>query len=338
MNKPSFLRRLAVAVLVSGVSLHAAAQAFADRPIRLGHQAQSDAPISQAARKFAELVAEKSGGRLKIKEFPASQLGNESQQMGALRGGTQELFIPTTTSLASVVKEFGLLDFPFLVSTTAQAEALLDGPAGASLLERLPPKGLIGLGYWENGFRNVTNSARPIQKLEDFSGLKLRVIPNPVFIEAFKALGANPTPLAYGELYGALESRAVDGQENPYVLIATSKFYEVQKFASSTNHVYSPLIVLAGKPFWDKLSDSERKVLQSAFKEAQAYQRTLSRQATTAAMAEVVAKGMKINDLNPAQLQRLEAAVRPVTDKFAAAYDPAITRDFFAELQKIKQK
>ncbi|AOG22720.1 MULTISPECIES: TRAP transporter substrate-binding protein [Acidovorax] len=338
MKKITSLRRLAVALLVSGVSLHAAAQAYADRTIRVGHQAQPDAPISQAARKFAELVAEKSGGRLKVKEFPASQLGNEAQQLGALRGGTQELFIPTTTSLASVIKEFGLLDFPFLVSTTAQAEALLDGPAGAALLERLPAKGLIGLGYWENGFRNVTNSARPIQKPEDFAGLKLRVIPNPVFIEAFKALGANPTPLAFGELYGALESRAVDGQENPYVLIDTSKFYEVQKFASNTNHVYSPLIVLAGKPFWDKLSDSERQILQAAFKEAQAYQRALSRQATTSAMAEVKAKGMKINDVSPAELQRMEAVVRPVTDKFAATYDPAITRGFFAELQKIKQK
>ncbi len=338
MPTPFSLRRLAAALLVSGVSLHAAAQAFNDRPIRLGHQAQSEAPISQAARKFAELVAERSGGRLKIKEFPASQLGNETQQMAALRGGTQELFIPTTTSLASVVKEFGLLDFPFLVSTTGQAEALLDGPAGAALLDRLPEKGLIGLGYWENGFRNVTNSARPIQKMEDLSGLKLRVIPNPVFLDAFKALGANPTPLAYGELYGALESRAVDGQENPYVLIDTSKFYEVQKYASNTNHVYSPLIVLAGKPFWDKLSESERQIIQSAFKDARAFQRDLSRKATQAAMANVAAKGMKINDVSPAELQRMEAAVRPVRDKFAASYDPALTRDFFAELQKIRQK
>jgi tripartite ATP-independent transporter DctP family solute receptor len=197
---------------------------------------------------------------------------------------------------------------------------------------------LVGLGYWDNGFRNVTNSVRPIQKLEDFAGLKLRVIPSPVFIEAFKALGANPTPLAYGELYGALESRAVDGQENPYVLIETSKFYEVQKFASNTNHVYSPLIVLAGKPFWDKLSGSDRQVIQTAFKEAQAYQRALSRQATSRAVVEVAANGMKINDLSPAESQRLEAAVRPVTEKFTAAYDPAITRSFFAELQKIKQK
>lgn len=337
--KASFkLRHVIAAVLVAGFSMHAGAQAYADRPIRLGHQAQSEAPISQAARKFAELVAAKSGGKLNIKEFPASQLGNESQQLSALRGGTQELFIPTTTSLATVVKEFGLLDFPFLVSNTAQAEALLDGPAGSALLEKLPEKGLIGLGYWENGFRNVTNSARPIQKLEDFAGLKLRVIPNPVFLDAFKALRTNPTPLAFGELYGALESRAVDGQENPYVLISTSKFYEVQKFVTNTNHVYSPLIVLAGKSFWDKLSQNERQIIQTAFREAQAYQRALSRKATTEAMEEVKAKGMKINDVSPAEMQRMEAAVRPTKEKFAASYDPTLTRKFFAELEKVKQK
>lgn len=338
MNKSSALRGLVTALLVTGFSMHAGAQAYADRTIRLGHQAQTEAPISKAARKFAELVAEKSGGRLKIKEFPASQLGNEAQQLSALRGGTQELFVPTTTSLATVVKEFGLLDFPFLVSNTAEAEALLDGPAGTALLDKLPEKGLIGLGYWENGFRNVTNSARPILKLEDFAGLKLRVIPNPVFIDAFKALQSNPTPLAFGELYGALESRAVDGQENPYVLISTSKFYEVQKYASNTNHVYSPLIVLAGKAFWDKLSENERQIIQTAFREARAYQRDLSRKTTTAAIADVTAKGMKINDISPAELQRMEAAVRPTKEKFAATYDPAFTRKFFAELEKVKQK
>lgn len=338
MKKNTPLRRLAVALLVAGVSLHASAQNYADRTIRVGHQALSDAPISQGARKFAELVSEKSGGRLKVKEYPASQLGNEAQQLSALRGGTQELFIPTTTSLAPVVKEFGLLDFPFLVSTTAQAEALLDGPAGAVLLEQLPAKGLIGLGYWENGFRNVTNSARPIEKLEDFSGLKLRVIPNPVFLDAFKALGANPTPLAYGELFGALESRAVDGQENPYVLIDTSKFYEVQKYASNTNHVYSPLIVLAGKPFWDKLSEQEREVLRSAFTEAQAYQRALSRKVTAESVANVTKEGLKINDVSPAELQRMEEAVRPTKEKFAATYNPEITQKFFAELEKVQQQ
>ena len=338
MNKSNILRCCLAALLLSGLSMHVGAQAYADRPIRLGHQAQSEAPISQAARKFSELVAQKSGGRLKIKEFPASQLGGESQQMAALRGGTQELFIPTTTSLAMVVKEFGLLDFPFLVSTTAQAEALLDGPAGSALLDKLPEKGLIGLGYWENGFRNVTNSVRPIRKLEDFAGLKLRVIPNPVFIDAFKALHSNPTPLAYGELYGALETRAVDGQENPYVLISTSKFYEVQKFATHTNHVYSPLIVLAGKPFWDKLSESERQIIQASFREARAYQRDLSRQATTAAIADLTARGMKINEVSPAELLRMEAAVRPTKEKFAASYDQATTRNFFAEVEKVRNK
>ena len=134
----------------------------------------------------------------------------------ALRGGTQEMMSAATTSLASVVKEFGLLDFPFIVSTTAQAEALVAGPFGQAMIDTLPEKDLIGLGYWGLGFRNATNSSRPIAKVEDFAGLKLRVIPNPVFLETFKALKANPVPMNFGELYTALENKTVDGQENPY--------------------------------------------------------------------------------------------------------------------------
>ena len=153
----------------------------------------------------------------------------------------------STTSLATVVPEFGLLDFPFIVGTTDQAEALARGAFGKAMMDTLPPRGLIGLGYWGLGFRNVTNSTRPIAKLEDFSGLKLRVIPNPVYPESFSAFKANPIPMAFGELYSALETRTVDGQENPYTVILSNKFYEVQKYVSATNHTYTQNIILVSK-------------------------------------------------------------------------------------------
>ena len=326
--------------LAAGLSLLFALPASAqqERVIRFGHLNNADHPVSFGVKRFGEILATKSGGKMKVMEFPASQLGNEMQQQSALQGGVQQMSAPATTSLAGIVKEFGLVDFPFAVANYAQADALLDGPLGQALIAKLPEKGLVALGYWDLGFRNVTNSKRAITKPEDFDGLKLRVIPNPVFIDAFKALHSNPTPLAYGELYGALESRAVDGQENPYVLISTSKFYEVQKFATHTNHVYSPLIVLAGKPFWDKLSEGERQIIQAAFREARAYQRDLSRQATTAAIADLTAKGMKINEVSPAELLRMEAAVRPTKEKFAASYDQVTTRNFFAEVEKVRNK
>src|SRR5437588_5074311 len=161
------------------------AQEVQERTIRWGHLNNTDHPVSFGVQKFAEILLAKSGGKMKVREFAASQLGNELQQQSALRGGTQEMLSASTTSLATVVPEFGLIDFPFLFNTTEQADALATGKFGKAMMDTLPSKGLIGLGYWGLGFRNVTNSTRPITKLEDFSGLKLRVIPNPVYLESF---------------------------------------------------------------------------------------------------------------------------------------------------------
>ncbi len=168
------------ALFVSAVS----AQEVQERTIRWGHLNNTDHPVSFGVKKFAEILLAKSGGKLQVREFASSQLGNELQQQSALRGGTQEMLSASTTSLATVVPEFGLLDFPFIVSTTDQADALVQGAFGKAMIEVLPQRGLIGLGYWGLGFRNVTNSKHPIAKLEDFSGLKLRVIPNPVYLES----------------------------------------------------------------------------------------------------------------------------------------------------------
>lgn len=239
----------------------AQAQDVQERTIKFGHLNNTDHPVSLGTKRFAELVAAKSGGKLKVQEFPSSTLGNELQQQSALQGGVQEMSAPATTSLAGIVKEFGLIDFPFAVGSFAQADALLDGPFGQGLIAKLPEKGLVALGYWDLGFRNVTNSKRAITRPEDFDGLKLRVIPNPVFLETFKALKANPVPMAFGELYGALEAKAVDGQENPFSVILSNKFYEVQKHVSATNHVYAANILLVSKRFWDKLSPTEQRIL-----------------------------------------------------------------------------
>ena len=216
------------------------AQEVQERTIRWGHLNNSDHPISFGVQKVAEILAAKSGGKLKIREFPASQLGNEMQMQSAVRGGTQEMVSVSTTSMATVIKDFGVLDFPFIVGSVEQAEALILGPFGKAMLESMTEKDMIGLGYWGLGFRNVTNSTRPITKLEDFSGLKLRVIPNPVYLDTFKAFKANPVPMNFGEVYTALETKTIDGQENPYSVILSNKFYEVQKYLTVTNHVYAP--------------------------------------------------------------------------------------------------
>ena len=324
---------LAVAGLCAGLTAPSWAQQ--ERVIRFGHLNNADHPVSFGVKRFAELVAAKSGGKIKVQEFPSSQLGNELQQQSALQGGVQEMTAPATTSLAGIVKEFGLVDFPFSVANYAQADALLDGPFGQALLAKLPEKGLVSLGYWDLGFRNVTNSKRPITKAEDLDGLKVRVIPNPVFLDTFKAFKANPVPMPFAELYGALESRAVDGQENPFAVILSNKFFEVQKYVSATNHVYAANIVLVSKRFWDKLSPAEQKIMNEAAIEARGYQRSVSRAMAQKAVADLQAKGMQFNQVSAAESNRMRQIAKPVIDKFIATYDPVMTKLYAEELARI---
>ncbi len=339
--KLTVTRHISTCILIciglSAASQIANAQDIQERTIKFGHLNNADHPVSFGVKRFAELLAAKSGGKLKVQEFPASQLGNEMQQQSALQGGVQEMSAPATTSLAGIVKEFGLVDFPFAVSTFAQADQLLDGPFGQTLIARLSDKGLVALGYWDLGFRNVTNSKRPITKPEDLEGLKIRVIPNPVFLETFKAFKSNPVPMPFAELYGALEAKAVDGQENPYAVILSNKFFEVQKYLSATNHVYAANIVLVSKRFWDRLSPTEKKIMNDAANETRAYQRQVSRAAAEKAVGELQAKGVLFNEVAPAQQARMRQIAKPVTDKFAATYDPAIVKLYNDELAKAQK-
>ena len=333
----ALVRSLLLAGLGLGLGSAAQAQGTPERIIRFGHLNNPDHPVSAGVKRFAELLSAKSAGRIKVQEFPSSQLGNELQQQSALQGGVQQMTAPATTSLAGIVKEFGLIDFPFAVSSFTQADALLDGPFGQALIAKLPEKGLVALGYWDLGFRNVTNSRRPITRPEDLDGLKLRVIPNPVFIDTFKAFKANPVPMPFAELYGALEAKAVDGQENPFAVILSNKMFEVQKYVSATNHVYAANIVLVSKKFWDTLSPAEQKWMHEAADEAKGYQRQTSRAAAGKAVAELQAKGMAYNELAPAEAVRMRAIARPVTEKFAASYDPVLVKLYNDELARVQK-
>jgi tripartite ATP-independent transporter DctP family solute receptor len=333
----SMLLKLTATLTLLAAAGAVTAQDIQERTIRFGHLNNADHPTSLGVRKFAELVAARSGGKISVKEFPSSQLGNELQQQSALQGGVQEMFVASTTSLAGIVKEFGLFDFPFLFANAKQADAMVDGPLGKMITAKLPEKGLIVLGFFDLGFRNVTNSKRPITKGEDLAGLKLRVIPNPVFLETFKTFNANPLPMPFAELYNALESKAVDGQENPYAVILSSKIYEVQKLVSGTNHVYATNPIQISKRFWDRLSPVEQKLIQEAAIEAQNYQRVVSREVSAKAVSELQAKGMVFNEIAPAEVARMRAAVKPVYDKFAASYEPAVVNLFRTELERVSK-
>jgi tripartite ATP-independent transporter DctP family solute receptor len=330
-----FARASVIAVALAALVAPAGGQNIQERTIRWGHLNNPDHPVSKGVQKFIELVAAKSGGKIKVREYPSNQLGSEMQQQSALRAGTQEMQSPATTSLVGIVKDYGLIDFPFIVSTSQQADALLDGPLGSALLAKLPERGLVGLGYWDLGFRNVTNSRRPITKGEDLSGIKIRVIPNPVYLETFRAFNANPVPMSFTELYAALETKTVDGQENPFSVIYSNKFYEVQKYLSVTNHTYSTNIILVSKKFWDQLSPDEQKILQDSANEARDYQRKISREQATSAINELKAKGMEVNDLSAAELARMREKTKPIAEKFSAEYDPGIVKLFNSELDRV---
>ncbi len=245
--------------------------------------------------------------------------------------------VTSTSAVVGVVKEFALFDFPFLFASEREADALLDGAVGTQLLDKLPEKGLIGLCYWESGFRNITNSKHPIQKLEDIQGLKIRTIENPVFLDTINALGANAVPMPFTELYTALETEAVDGQEGPYTTILTSKIYEVQKYLSPTQHIYGSVVVLVGKKFWDQLTGDEKQILEDSCKEARDYERSITREMSPKSLAELQAEGMAFNEISPEEMARMRATVKPVVDKHSKEIGDELIAQAYAAIEKAKQ-
>ncbi len=271
----------------------------------------------QGVARFVELVDKKSQGRIKIKPFYNGSLGNDVQVTSSLQGGTIEFTVPQTSTLTGMVKEFEILDFPFLFSNEQDAEKVLDGATGQKLLDKLPAKGLVGLAYWENGFFNATNSKLPIQKWEDFQGLKFRAVQAKISQETVKALGANPVPLAVPELYTALETRTVDGQGTPSAVTAALKLNEVQKYLSLTRHSYGAFLPLVSKKFWDTLPPADQTILREAAVETRAFQRGVARDQAKSAEVAMASKGLLINDITAAERKRMRDQVKPVWDMFA---------------------
>ena len=307
-----------------------------ERTIRFAFQNAQEHPQGQGAKKFADLVEQKSGGKIKVRLFPSGQLGGDLQTVSSLQGGTLDMTVLNAGLLSSQVKEFGLFDLPFLFDSGKQADAVVDGPFGQKLAESLAPKNLVGLGYWDLGFRNLTNSRRPVAKLEDIQGFKIRVLQSPLYIDLFNTLGANAVPLPFPELYTALEQKTVDGQENPATVIQTSKFAEVQKHLTFTRHIYNPQIVIFSKRVWDRYDPEEKKLIEGAAAEAKVYQRQVSRDAEAKAIEQLKAQGMQLTELSPDEIARLRDKVKPVTEKFAKEANEASVKELFAEVEKAR--
>ena len=331
------IRKACLAGLAAGLLLAGAAHAeIQERTFRLPFVQAAEHPHGLGARRFADLVEERSGGRITVRLFPGGTLGGDLQSVSALQGGTVDMTMVSTGLLAGQAKEFALFDLPFVFRDPREVYAVLDGPIGESLLDKLPEKGLVGLGYWDYGYRHLTNDRRTVATLEDIKGLKVRVMQTPIFIDLFNTLGANAVPMAFPELYTGLETGTVDGQENPLSTIVTAKFYEVQEHVSLTRHVYNSLAVIFSKKVWDTLNDEERTILQQASAEAKQYERRVSQEKDAEALEFLKKEGIEVTEIAPAEFERMRAAAQGVTDKYTREIGPELVQAMHAELEKVR--
>jgi tripartite ATP-independent transporter DctP family solute receptor len=333
------ITRRACGLMLGAVLSLSASGAFSqdiqERELRFAMSLAADHPLGVAGQRFADIVSEKSDGKLKVSLYAGAVLGSDQQNLSAVRGGTLDFTTMATGLLAGINKEFMVFDLPFMFNNSQEAYALSDGPVGTELMEKLSSEGIHGLGIWDLGFRNMTNNRRPIAKLEDIQGLKLRVIAAPVYIDLFTQLGANPVPMTFGEVYGALESGAIDGQDNPLAVIQSAKFAEVQDYLSITRHIYTGMPFLMSSKTWDSLSADEQKIIAEAADEAKQIGRDLVQEQEVAAI-ESLGQEMEVNELAVEEVARMREAAKPVIDKFAEEAGASVMEKANAQLAEMR--
>jgi TRAP-type transport system periplasmic protein len=335
------MKRLVLKVIAAAVAVAAfgvaSAQDIKEHTFKFGVASSETHPAVAGMKKFAELIATKSGGKMKANLFFNSTLGTDQAVVSSMKGGTIEMAVMNSGILASEAKEMAIFDFPFLFANEKESDAIVDGPIGKKLHALLEQKGLVGLAYWELGYRQMTNSKRALNKVEDIDGLKLRVIPNPINVAWVKALGANPTPMPFAEVYAGLEQKAIDGQENPVSVIAAGKFWEVQKFMTLTNHQYNPQSVVFSKKVWDGLSAAEKKIVSDSATEAAGLQRKEARAAVAANLELLKKNGMTVTEFSPAEVAKLREKMKPVIAQFSSSVGEATVNEVMAELTRMRK-
>jgi len=262
--------------------------------MKMGCTVAADHPYVIATKRLSELVQQRTNGRVKVNIFENSQLGSERDLVEGLQLGTVDLVATSTGPLGGFVPEMGIVDLPFLFRDKTHAYKVLDGRIGQDLMKKFDDKGIHGLAYWEAGFRHVTNNKRPVNSPSDMAGLKIRLMENKVHLAAFKALGANPTPMAWGEVFAALQQGVLDGMEGPIPLVYTSKIYEVQKYLSLTGHFYSPSLWFISVKTWTKLPPDIKKVFADTSIEIGTFERNLMTEQEDAQVPLLRSKGMQV--------------------------------------------
>lgn len=272
-------------------------------------------PYMVGAKRFAELIKERTNGRIEITVFPDSQLAKgERECLEALQQGTIDIYVGSTGPVGGFSPSMMILDIPFLFRDGAHVDKVLDGSIGRALLDELDKSGLKGLAFWENGFRHLTNSKTAIKTPEDAKGLKIRTMENKVHLTAFKTAGLNPTPMAWGELYPALQQKVIDGQENPVAVFFSAKLFEVQKYFSLTGHVYSPAPMIISMKRWQQMPKADQEIFMKTAAEVAQYERKLNRDSEESMLKEMEQKGLVVTrDVDKAAWQK---AMQPAYEEF----------------------
>jgi tripartite ATP-independent transporter DctP family solute receptor len=285
--------------------------------LKLGHAVAPEHPYHLGAVKYSELVALRTKNKVKIDVFPSTQLGNERDMVEGLQLGTIDLVVTSTGPLGGFVPRMFVVDLPFLFRDREHAYKVLDGPIGRELFNAFSEKGIKGLAFWENGFRQITNNVRPIEKPEDLKGIKIRTMENKVHLSAFRAFGASPTPMAWSEVYTALQQKTIDAQENPIAIIYFQKISEVQKHLALTGHFYSPTPLLMSLKAFNNLPKDIQKIMLDTAIECATYERNLLRDNETKQLAELKTKGMQVTTPNKRPFQD---AAAPVYKEFESQF------------------
>jgi tripartite ATP-independent transporter DctP family solute receptor len=323
------------ALLVLSWAVMSAAWA-APRVLTAGIGLNADTPQGKAMQRFADTVQARTQGRLRIELHPSGQLGDDMKMVKALQAGQQDITCPDSSTLAPLVKDFSAINYPFTFLNTAEADAILDGDWGQRVLAKLPEQKLVGLTFWENGFRHLTNSRRPIEHLREASGVRVRVMQNQMLIDSFRQMGFDAVPMPFPKVYDALKSKEVDGQENPLPTILSSRFYEVQPYLTLSRHVYSAFVLLISKQTWDSLQPADRAVLASAAVEARDEQRRMNREMTAAALDQLKARGMKVSSIDVQEAESVRRQLRDVLDHYNREIGEGAVVSMYIDLSRLR--
>ena len=313
----SLLMALCLLLVVGcgGTQNKASESKAAVKVMKIGSVNPKERSLSKGFFKFKEIVEKETNGAIKVEVFTDGVLGDDRRTLEGIQLGSIQGTTATTGAISAFSPTIAVFDLPFLFKDTATAYKVLDGPIGQEMLDSLAEQKFIGLCYWENGIRHLTNSRREVTTLEDINGLKIRTLESPIHVDIWRSLGANPTPMSMSQLYTALEQKVVDGQENPLGNIQTNKFEEVQKYVTLTGHIYAASPFMVSKVFWDTLNDQEKAIIKKAALEARDYQRKLNAEEDVTATKYLISKGMKISELKPGEKEKMQEAVKSVYEK-----------------------